>query len=576
MTKRFRFILLLVCIAIGGVFIYPTVQWYFFTSAEDQELAMAARPEVREYAQSQARAALTELSELAEAEPESPVPEEYRYVTSLARSQRSEDNREIPSEWTVLDVVASFPTAQDMFDAVEGHHRDRVQRLKDLQGRIVELGLDLSGGISATLAVDEEALAEDLGREPTGSDFDERIPAAIEILRSRIDEFGVSEPSIRRQGTNQIQVDIPGTQDRERVNAFLRGRGSLNFHIVNDEATEELIQYQRENPGWSPAADETPDFVPVGSSVKPYVQRDDYDMDRVVRYIVVHDDIDEYGLEGRHIQSAQVVRDQITGRPEVNFVLDSEGADLFARLTRDNVGNSLAIVMEGNVRAYATIQSEIPVGQVRMTGFDTEQANDIATVLRTESLNVDLVVLNQQTVGAALGEDAIEAGLLAIAVGFLLVFVFMPIYYKGAGFVADIALALNLFLIVAILSVFNLTLTLTSIAGIILTVGMAVDANVVVFERIKEEYRLGKSARASIAAGFQKAMSAVLDSKITTFIAAVFLSQLGTGPVQGFAVTLAVGIVTSLFTGLFVARLAFDFSTDVFKRTKLSIAWGGK
>jgi preprotein translocase subunit SecD len=284
--------------------------------------------------------------------------------------------------------------------------------------------------------------------------------------------------------------------------------------------------------------------------------------------------VQENGLPGQHITDAQFARDPISNQPVVNFVLDSEGGDQFARLTRDNVGGSLAIVMDDRVRAYARIQEEIPTGQVRISGFDQSEAEDIATVLRTAALPIDLNIINQQAVGAQLGEQAIQAGLRAIALGFVLVIIFMAVYYKGAGLLADLILILNLFFIMAVLSVFNLTLTLTSIAGIILTVGMAVDANVIIFERIKEEYRLGKSPRASVEAGFQKAFWTIMDANVTTFIAAIFLSQLGTGPIQGFAVTLAVGIVSSMFTALFVSRLIFDVSTEQFRRSKLSIGWG--
>jgi preprotein translocase subunit SecD len=194
-------------------------------------------------------------------------------------------------------------------------------------------------------------------------------------------------------------------------------------------------------------------------------------------------------------------------------------------------------------------------------------------VLRTAALPVDLNVNNQQAVGASLGEDSVRQGLQAITLGFILVILFMLVYYRLAGFIADLALVLNLVIIVAILSAFNLTFTLTSIAGVILTVGMAVDANVIIFERIKEEYRLGKSPEASVKAGFRKAFWTIMDANITTFIAALVLSQLGSGPVQGFANTLAVGIVSSMFTALFVSRLIFDFGVEQLKIKKLTIAW---
>lgn len=574
MSKRFRFFIVLFFVVIAGIFLYPTVRWYGFVSEEDKGLASAGRVAIQEYARGRAADALSELTELVQNDPDAEVPGQYSFMISEAQSNLQAAGQSPPSTWTVRDLLGSFTDERAAFEVVEGHHRDRIQSLRDMRSRIIELGLDLSGGVSVTLVPSRESLGERLGRQPTDDEYDEAIDLALEILRNRIDQFGVTEPQIRRLEGDLISIEIPGDDDRDQVDAFLQGRGSLNFHIVNDDVTEQLIQYQRQNPGWNPESDEMPDFVPAGTAIRPYVQRDQYGIDELVQYIAIYEDIDEYGVDGSYISEAQVGRDQLTNQPVVNFVLDGEGGDIFARLTRDNVGNSMAIVMDRNVRAYASIREEIPTGQVRIDGgFSLQEANDLARVLRTAALPVDLEVQSQQVIGATLGEDAIQAGLLAVTVGFALVVIFMALYYKGAGLVADLILVLNLVFIISILSVFNLTLTLTSIAGIVLTVGMAVDANVIVYERIKEEYRLGKSAKASIAAGFHKAMSSVLDANITTFIAAIFLSQLGTGPIQGFAVTLAVGIVCSMFTALFVSRLLFDFGTDVLKRQNLSIGW---
>jgi len=469
--------------------------------------------------------------------------------------------------------LRAFRDEAEAYTVLERHYRRQILDLKDLKERIVQLGLDLSGGISVILEADEDNLAERLGQRPSQAQVSEAIELAMEIIRNRIDRFGVTEPQIRQSENNRIIIEIPGDDDRERVNAFLLGRGSLAFHIVHDEATDQLIQLQNRQPGWSPDIDGVPEFVPAGTVVREYVTRDEYGIDERVRWIVIYDDIVEHGLDGQYITDAQVARDPLTNRPTVNFVLNARGADEFSVLTRDNVGSSMAIVMDDKVRAYARIQEEIPTGQVRITGFSPEEAANIALVLRTAALPVNLEIVNQQVVGASLGETAIRTGLQSIALGFALIILFMILYYKGAGLVADVALILNLFFIFAVLSAFNLTLTLTSIAGIILTVGMAVDANVIIFERVKEEYRLGKGARASVRAGFDKAFWTVMDANITTFIAALFLSQLGSGPIQGFAITLAVGILSSMFTALVVTRLFFDFTTETLRRNKLSIAW---
>ena len=571
MSKRLRLSIVLALVAFGISAFLPTVRWYFFVPQDLKALAQGTRIEIRDWVRARAREALAELR--AGTAAEDPLPGEYAFLVATAQNNLEAIEEPLPDSWTTTDVLRSFRDEEEAFDTLEEHYRSQILELKEMKERIVQLGLDLSGGISVTLEADRESLAERLDAEPTSAQMSDAIDLAVEIIRDRVDRFGVTEPQIRTSENDQIIIEIPGDNDRERVNSFLLGRGSLNFHIVNDEATAELIDLQNQDPEWSPEIDGSTDFVPAGSVVREYVTRDDYGIDTRVRWIVIYEDIDQYGLDGAHIQDAQVGRDPLTNQPTVNFVLDSEGADIFAGLTRDHVGSSLAIVMDDKVRAYARIKQEIPSGQVQITGFSDEEASNIALVLRTATLPVDLEIVNQEVVGASLGERAIDVGLRSIALGFALIIIFMAIYYKGAGVVADLALILNLFFIVAVLSAFNLTLTLTSIAGIILTVGMAVDANVIIFERVKEEYRLGKGARASVTAGFQKAFWTVMDANITTFIAALFLSQLGTGPIQGFAVTLAVGIVSSMFTALVVTRLFFDFSTETLKRSKLSIAW---
>ncbi|MBN2617956.1 MAG: protein translocase subunit SecD, partial [Spirochaetales bacterium] len=268
-------------------------------------------------------------------------------------------------------------------------------------------------------------------------------------------------------------------------------------------------------------------------------------------------------------------RDSMTGGTKVNFSLDSEGGDIFFDFTSANIDKPMAVVMDDKVKSVATINEGIR-SQVMVTGFSIDEANNLALILRTAALPVELEVVNMQQVGAQLGSETIVKGLYAILWGFLAVMVFMFIYYKGAGLVANVALLLNLFFVIAILATFNMTLTMTSIAGLILNVGMAVDANVIIFERIKEELLLGKGRAQAIKLGFQRAFWTIMDANITTLIAALFLSQVGKGPIKGFAVTLAIGIVSSLFTALFVSRFLFDVGTHTFGKKKLSIGWGIK
>lgn len=575
MNKRFRFLLILVFVIIAGFFLYPTIDWYFFVPEDMKELAAGSRVQVRNYAQLEARNEVERLTAAAQAGSTEDFSNEFPHAVRAARANYRAMGMDRPSEWTAAALLSAFRGQDDLYEVLEDYHRRTILDLKARKNRIIELGLDLSGGVSVTLEADRDSLAARLGRQPTAEEVSDAIDLAVEILTNRIDQFGVTEPQIRRQDDNRIAIDIPGDDDPDRVNAFLMGRGSLNFHIVDGEATSQLMDLQSRNPGWNPDLDGVPDFVPAGTRIVEYVTRDAYGVDRTERWIVIKEDIRDFGLDGSHIVEAQVSRSQITNQPTVNFVLDSEGGRIFADLTRENVNESMAVVMDNRARSYAVIREEIPTGNVQISGgFTVEEANDLATVLRTAALPVDLVVMNQTSVGASLGAEAIRMGLMSIAVGFSLVVIFMILYYRRAGIVAVLALFLNLFFLMALLSAFNLTLTLTSIAGIILTVGMAVDANVIIYERIREEYRLGKSAAASIEAGYQKAFWTVMDANITTFIAAVFLSQLGTGPIQGFAITLAVGIVCSMFTALYVSRLVFDVGTDVFKRKKLRIGWG--
>ena len=572
MSKRSRLFIILLVVVVCGVFLYSTFNWYFIITEEKRELSAGSREQIREYAISKAGQVLRELQELALTDPESPLPDEYSFLEKKAVDNYKLADKDMPASWTVVDVLGAFRNRQEAAETLETHYREDLLDLKDYQEKILQLGLDLSGGMSITLQADMESLAERLDHSPSRDERDQALVQVMEILNNRIDRFGVTEPSIRRQGEDQILIEIPGAADPDRVNSFLMGKGSLNFHIVDEEATDVWNEYRKNHAGTLVDKDGKPldtNILDAGLIVRGFYTKDAYGVDTYIRDMVIQE---EAGLDGNHIIEAQVGNDPVTGQPVVNFVLDKEGGEIFFQLTSAHVQDTLAIVLDDKIKAGARISEPIRES-VRMNGFDRNEASDLATVLRTAALPVDLLVNNQQAIGASLGEDSIRQGLRAIALGFACVILFMIIYYRRSGIIADVALVLNLFFIVAILSAFNLTLTLTSIAGLILTVGMAVDANVIIFERIKEEYRLGKSPEASIKAGYRKAFWTIMDANITTFIAAIFLSQLAKGPIQGFAYTLAVGIVSSMFTALFVTRLFFDFGLDVLHTSKLRIGW---
>ncbi len=578
MSKRARLGIILVVLVICGLFVYPSIKWYFMVPESSKIEASGSREDIQRIARARASRDFDYLTETYVEDPSSQVPENLEYLIPLAKSEYKQMGMSNPSEWSVAAIQTAFPQRNDLFAAIETHYRSELLEVKNLSGNIVQLGLDLSGGMSVVLGIDEEDLAEkNAAIEAQGGtpmSLDEALDQVIEILTSRIDQFGLTEPQIREQGNNQISVDIPGAVNSDRVDALLLGKGSLNFHIVDSDATDNLITYMRENANSYDATGNVywPD-LPAGRIIAGNYVKNDYGIDElnIYRpYVVLYE---EAGLSGEYIESAQVSTTSV-GLIAVSFLLDSTGADIFYKLTSENVNEPLAVVLDGRVKQIATISGPIR-DQVQVSGsFTSDEANDLVKVLKTGALPVEVVVESQVAIGASLGAETVQAGLLAILIGFLGVVLFMAIYYKGAGLIADIALIFNLIIIFSVMSALNFTLTLTSIAGLILTVGMAVDANVIIFERIKEEYRLGKSPSASVKAGFQKAFSTVTDANVTTFIAALILSMLNSGPIKGFATTLSIGIISSLFTALFVSRLFFDYLLEQVKVSSLSIGWG--
>jgi preprotein translocase subunit SecD len=561
MSKRYRFIIVLITMVICFVFLYPSIRWYFLIPRDKQAQALESREQIKINTSRNAQADLQRLIGLASSGGE--VPAELSFLTAQAKKIYRQAKREAPAQWDAKTVLAAFSSRREALDAIETKYRDEVFALKDLQKNAVQLGLDLSGGLSIVLQV---------GRTLSDDDPEDAMNRALEVLNSRIDRFGLTEPVIRRQGADQIYVEIPGTADPERINSIIMGKGGLAFHIVDQEAADAFNRYYDANPTNTFDSEGNlldPTVIPPDDMVLGTYVKDRYGLDEFAGYTVVKREV---GLDGNHIQSAVVERNTLDGKPEVTFMLDAEGGEIFYKLTSANVGKPLAIVLDDRVKSRATIQSAIR-DAVRLTGFGADEANNIALTLRTAALPVELEVANQQSIGASMGEDTIRQGLYALLGGIVVVMVFMLFFYKGSGVNAVVAQILNFYIMFSVLSAFNFTLTLPSIAGFILTIGMAVDANVIIFERMKEEMRLGKGRKAVIDAGFDKAFWAIMDSNITTFIAALFLSQLGSGPIQGFAVSLAIGVFSSVFTSLFVSRLIFDFGTDVLHRKKLSVTW---
>jgi preprotein translocase subunit SecD len=376
------------------------------------------------------------------------------------------------------------------------------------------------------------------------------VDQALETIRNRIDQFGVAEPDIRRQGENRILIQLPGIKDTQRAKDLIGKTALLEFKLVDDTAS--LDEAMRGD-------------IPPGREIL-YQVEENPETQRTTKtpYLLEKRTL----ITGASLTDARVQIDSQFNEPYVSINFDKKGARIFERITDKNVNKRLAIVLDNNVYSAPVIQEKISGGQARITGrFTTDEARDLAIVLRAGALPAPVNVLEERTVGPSLGADSINKGLLSMCIGGLLVVIFMVIYYKIAGLIANMALVLNILLIGAGLAGFGATLTLPGIAGIILTIGMAVDANVIIFERIREELALGRTPGAAIDAGYNRATLTILDANVTTLIAALVLFQFGTGPVKGFAVTLSLGVIASLFTALILSRLIFE-NLLMYRKTK--------
>ncbi|WP_135078114.1 protein translocase subunit SecD [Terasakiella sp. SH-1] len=355
------------------------------------------------------------------------------------------------------------------------------------------------------------------------------VEQSIEIVRRRIDETGTKEPNIQRQGDERILIQLPGIDNPEDVKRLLGKTAKMTFHLVNHNVSAEDLLANR---------------IPPGTIVLP-------DADNEGRKLAVRRKVEVSG--DMLIDSQPTFQD---GRPVVSFTFNALGGKKFGQVTSKNVNRSLAIVLDGQVISAPNIQGPILGGSGVITGqFSVQEANDLSLLLRAGALPAPLVILEERTVGPGLGADSVAAGKIASIVGLIGVIAFMIVTYGRFGIYADVALMFNIILIAAALSLLQATLTLPGIAGIVLTIGMAVDANVLIFERIREELRNGLGPIAAVDSGYKRAIKTIIDANVTTLIAAVLLFEFGSGPVRGFAVTLAIGILTSMFTAIMVTRL---------------------
>jgi preprotein translocase subunit SecD len=617
------------------------------------------------------------------------------------------------------NMYLSYQMGQMSETERQEYQQENRQRIQSIQEESLNLGLDLQGGMHVTMEVQTVSLLDRLGsnvdapfrealsatrertrtedvsvvnafvqefesRNPDGrlsryfrnesegitrrssndevqeylqSRRDDAVDQAMQIIRNRVDRYGVTEPSIQKQGTRRVAVELPGVDEPERVRSLLESASQLTFHLMADPqqlqaSVQRIIEY------YEPSAADTAQIAEADTSGQPaptdtaeatqgtalatggsnqqgtslsepgdgqsagpqnpllaamqplprqgspvvgrVLESDTAQVNELLSDSRVQDMIPsgvdflwgarnlapdgqeplyqllavqgEADLTGDVITQASVQFDQQTNQPAVSMTMNSEGARAWARLTRANVGKQFAIVLDDVVYSNPVVEEPITGGRSSIDGLESQQeASDIVTILQSGSLPADLNIISERTVGPSLGEASIRAGVISVVTGLLLVVLFMILYYRSAGVVADIALLLNVILILGILAGFGATLTLPGIAGIVLTIGMAVDANVLIFDRVREEQATGKTLRSAIAAGYEQSLSAILDANITTFFVGVILYSFGVGPIQGFAVTLMAGILSSLFTAIIVTRLIFDYMVE---ERRMEISYG--
>lgn len=395
-------------------------------------------------------------------------------------------------------------------------------RLKSVLGNTVDIS---SSGNTITLSYSEKQKEEMV---------QDALARSIEIVRRRIDALGTKEPSIQSQGGKYILVQLPGVDNPEHIKELIGKTAKMTFHLVNENVTQEQL---------------ASGVAPAGTEFLPYMESP---WSRVPVYSRIE-------VSGESLKDSQADFDQ-NNMPVVTTVFDATGARRFAKLTTEHVNERFAIVLDGQVLSAPTIREPIPGGRGQISGgFTLQGAKDLAVLLRSGALPAPLQVIEERTVGAGLGADTIAQGKIGSMVGIALVMLFMIIVYRAFGFIADIVLLVNLAMIIGVSALMGATLTLPGIAGIVLTLGMAVDANILPFERIRDEIRSGSTPLRAVDSGFNRSMKTVLDGELTNLICALILFQFGAGPIRGFAVTLSIGVITTLFTCIWLSRVLIDW-----------------
>jgi protein-export membrane protein SecD len=525
---------------------------------------------------------------------------------------------------------------------------NQPKEYNDLEDSALKLGLDLQGGMHLVLELEKDQV------DMEEKDVKDAIDRTLEIIRNRVDQFGVAEPLIQRIGDERIIVELPGMEDEERAKELVRSSAYLEFKVVRGvdklaEIVKGIDELLLASEGTSPVdggeeeISDEPESVSkdtVETSIEellfPEVKEEEtkikgqdllssllvtfpvsgqnpdiavsIDNVNAVERILERDDVSvlipndvqlhwgpkifmrdgrefwqlflldrESEMKGELLSTASATigsgnDPRLANQPIVNLEMTNEGADVFERVTGRNIGERLAIVLDGVVKSHPVIRQRIPGGRAQIEGIGSiEEARDLAIILRAGALPAPIKIIEERTIGPSLGADSIEKSKMAGMIGMIVILVFVLYYYRFAGVLAATSLILDVFLVLSALGGFRATLTLPGVAGLILTIGMAIDANVLIYERIREELETGKSIRASIDVGYERAFRTILDANVTTFITAMVLLRFGTGPIKGFAVTLSIGIVASMFTAVYVTRTLFNLYLGTRRVRTLSI-----
>ncbi len=586
MKKSSRLLILLVCLAGGFYFLMPSIKWYFIYKEKDRDEAGLSGVRLKNEVNSRIENGIKAFNDANAGDKELKVLKKEinrklkEYNSVSARKLKLASNATYNDMKNVLFDMYSYNNKTEeekniliekvAKKALENYYTAEFDAKRKVKQSTIKLGLDLQGGAYTVVTLNFNHPSVE-GKVTSDTDKAAALDNAVLMIENRINKFGVSEVSIQKiKEQNKIVINMPGVKETSDLRKIIETVGVLEFKVVSKEGSELLSELKRKYDS------EGKMFVDNKGNINPEIlsqlppdtealrvsNKDKYGDDySQVPFIVVSKE----SLLGDNpkVKSATVDPDNL-GRYVINFTLEGEAVDRWAKATRENIGRQIAIILDDVVLQSPVVQSEIPNGrsQVTLGNLSYEELDDMAKILRSGSLNIPLEIAEENTIGASLGKDSIRSGLFALLIGVIIVVIFMILVYGLGGIIADIALLFNLFFLLAGMGMFNGTLTLPGIAGIILTLGMAVDSNVLIYERVKEEFRSGKSFGTAMTLGYEKAFWAIMDGNITTFIAAIGISLFGTGAIKGFAVTLCMGVVSTLFTSLFITRLIWDTITS--------------